>query len=150
MALQVLLHSVGRKAGVAGDRNGELDAVVVAEAVEPIQEVVRRLIAVAADDLEEVVDEDVGNIVIAGIQTADEAAQALVSGDLIFVGRNETNVIMDVEGHRGLGLDAHHIAVFLGSRGVDKLDELFGLAGALFTHDKSDHKKSLLCITSVP
>ena len=59
-------------------------------------------------------------------------------------------MIMDVEGHRGLGLDAHHIAVFLGSRGVDKLDELFGLAGALFTHDKSDHKKSLLCITSVP
>ena len=82
---QILLHTVGGEGRIAGDGDGELHAGRVAEALELVQEIVGRLVALAAGDLEEVVDEDVGNIVIARIQTEQEAAQGLVVGQVVFV-----------------------------------------------------------------
>ena len=73
--LQILLHAVGGEGGVAGDGDGELDAGGVAEAIELVQEIVGRLVALAAGDLEQVVDEDVGNIIICLLYTSTASAR---------------------------------------------------------------------------
>ena len=137
---QILLHTVGGEGRIAGDGDGELHAGRVAEALELVQEIVGRLVALAAGDLEQVVDEDVGNIIIARVQAEQEAAQGLVVGQVILVGRDQTNVIVQVKGHGRLCLDADDAAVILLRSGIDHFDQLLGLTGALFTHDESDHR----------
>ena len=109
-----------------------------------MQEVVGILIADAADDLEQIVDKDVGNIVIAGVEAAHETAQGLVRGNVILVGRNQTSLMIDVERQCGLCLNAHDVARAVRSCVVNELDELLGLTRALLAHDQSNHKKSLL------
>ena len=85
-----------------------------------------------------------GNIVIAGVQAADKAPQALVIVHIILTGVDQTDIVADVIGHVGAGLDAYDAAVLALHRGVDQLDQLLGLTGAVGTHNQSNHKKSLL------
>ena len=81
-----------------------------------------------------------GNIVIARVQAEQEAAQGLVVGQVVLVGRDQTNVIVQVKGHGRLCLDADDAAVILLRSSIDHFDQLLGLTGALFTHDESDHR----------
>ena len=87
-----------------------------------------------------------GNIVIAGVQAAQEPAQAVKRIHIILTGVDQTDVVADVVGHVALGLDAHHAAGFGLHAGVDQLDELLGFTGTVGAHDQSNHKKSLLCL----
>ena len=130
--------------GIAADRNGELDAVLLAEHVQPVQNGLDIAADVDTDDLAQVVDEHVGDVIVAGIQAADEAAQRIVVIQLVFLGVDQTDMIVDIVHHIAAGLDANDVAGLVLSRIVDQFDELLGLARALNAHNKSDHIKSLL------
>ena len=55
---------------------------------------------------------------------------------------------MNVEGELVALLDAHHVAVLAANGLVDHVDHLLGLAGALLTHDNSNHvNHSLMDVT---
>ena len=101
-------------------------------------------------DLAEVVHIDVGNIVIARIQTADEAPQALKRIQVVFTGVDQAHRGLDVVGHVRAGLDADDTAAFFGHGGMNQLDELLGLAGAVVAHNQSNHKRSLLLHICIP
>ena len=59
------------------------------ELIQPIQEVLGLAVAFDLDDLGQAVDKDMGNIIIAGVQTADKALQSGVAGDLILAGLDQ-------------------------------------------------------------
>ena len=65
--LEVLLDALGSQRLVVADGNGELDVVLLTEVVQPIQELLGLVVALAADDLGQAVDEDMGNVVVAGV-----------------------------------------------------------------------------------
>ena len=80
-----------------------------------------------------------GDVVVARIEAADKAAQQVVAVQFIFLGVNETNMIVDIIRQIAVGLDANHVAGLVLRRVVDQFNELLGLAGALHAHNQSDH-----------
>ena len=107
--------------------------------IQPVQELFSLVVALAAHNLGEAVDEDMGNVVVAGIHTADKALQRGIVSDVVLAGLYQADVVMDVEGQLVAFLNADHIAV-LGLNGVvDHLDHVLGLAGALLAHDNANH-----------
>ena len=118
----------------------------LAKGVQPIQELLGLVVAGAGNDLAQAVDEDMGDVIIASVQTADKALQGGIAVDILAAGLHQTDLIVDVISQLGAPLDADDIAV-LGLDGVvDHVDHLLGLAGALLTHDYSNHvTHSLRC-----
>ena len=142
--LQILLHAVGSGRGIGADGGSELDVVLLAEHVQPVQELLGLRVHVVAGDLAQIVDKHMGNIVVAGAQAADKAAEQVVAVQLILLRVNETDMIVDIICHVAVGLNANHVAGLILRRVVDQLNEMLGLAGTLHTHNQSDHSKSLL------
>jgi hypothetical protein len=85
-----------------------------------------------------------GDVIVAGVQTADETAEQIIAVELVFLRVDQADVIMNIVSHVAVGLDANHVAGLVLRRIVDQFDELLGLAGALHAHNQSDHSKSLL------
>ena len=56
-SLEILFYALGSKGGVVADGDGELDVVPLSELVQPVQELLRLIVAVAADDLGEAVND---------------------------------------------------------------------------------------------
>ena len=145
--LHIFPHGVGGGVRIGADGDGDLQVQGGAEAVQPVEELAHLALVVAAGDLAQVVDEDVGNIVIAGVQAADKAPQGLKAVDRELGGVDHAGLVAQVEAHIAGGLDAHH-APDIVLRGVlHQLDELLCLALTRAAHDQSNHMKSLLyCI----
>ena len=97
------------------------------------------MVALAAHDFGQAVDEDMGDVVVAGVQAADEAFQGGIAGDVIIAGLHQADVVMDIEGQLVAFLNADHAAVLGLDRAVDHLNNVFGLAGALLAHDNTNH-----------
>ena len=147
--LEVLLDTIGSQRSVITDGDGELDVVLLTELVQPIQEVLGIVIALAANDLGQAINKDMGNVVVAGVQAADKALQGSVVGDVILAGLDQTNLIADIESQLITALNADDIAV-LGLDGVvDHVDHLLGLTGALLAHDNSNHVYHSLGIITI-
>ena len=91
----VLPQPLGGGILVCADSNGELHIIGVAEPIQPAQEVLYRLQILVARDLAQVVHEYMGNIVIAGVQAADKAPQALVIIHMVLTGVDQTDIIAD-------------------------------------------------------
>lgn len=117
----VLLHALGGGVLVRADGDGELHAILLAEAVQPVKERLYRLQVVAAGDLAEIIHEHMGNIVIARVHTAQESAQAVKRIHIILAGVDQTDVVADVVGHIALRLDAHDTSGLGLHTGVDEL-----------------------------
>ena len=138
-ALQELLHPVGSQGEVGADGDGELDVVLLAKGVQPVQEILGVLVHFPADGLAQVVDEHMGDIIVARIQAADEAPEELVAVQIVLLGVDQADVVVDIVCHGAVSLDANHVAGLVLRRVVDQFNELLGLAGALHAHNQSDH-----------
>lgn len=79
--LHIFTHSIGGGVRVCTDRDSDLQVQRGAEAVQPVEELTYLAVVGAVGDLAEVVDKDVGNIVIAGVQAAQETTQGLKAAD---------------------------------------------------------------------
>ena len=133
-------NPLGGQRLVGADGDGELDVVLLGEAVQPVQELLHRVVGgVRGDDLGQAVDEHMGNIVVAGIEAADEALHKVEAGHIKVAGFHQANLIVNVIGQLGPPLDADDVAVLAVHSGVNELDHLLGLAGALDPHDHSHH-----------
>ena len=137
--LHVLGDALGSQRDISADGDGELDAVLLAENVQPVQEVLGLHVHIALDDLGQAVDEDVGGIEVSGVQTADKALEHIVVGDVVSVRLHQTNLGIDVVGQLAAALNANDVAVLSVDGGIDEVDHLLGLTGALDTHDDSNH-----------
>lgn len=136
---EILLNALGSELSVITDGDGELDLMRLRELIQPIQEVLGLAVAFDLDDLGQAVDKDMGNIIIAGVQTADKALQSGVAGDIILAGLDQSNLIMDVKGQFIAFFDANYISV-LGLNGVvDHINDLLGLTRALLSHNNTNH-----------
>ena len=75
--LHELAHGVGGTVGIGTDGDSGLDLQRGGESIQPGQEGINLAVVGGFCDLAQIVDEDVGNIVIASVQTANEATQNL-------------------------------------------------------------------------
>ena len=96
--LQVVAHTLGGGTLVHAEGHGELHTVCLAEAVQPVQEVLHIGQTVAAYHLGEIVYKYMRNIVITGVQAADEASQALKRIQIIFLAIDQTHAGLNVKG----------------------------------------------------
>src|SRR5699024_11016663 len=94
--------------------------------------------------LAEVINKNMGNIVIARIQTADKAPQRLEAVDVEFRGIYQTGLVAQIKAHVAGRLDAHHASGLRLGGTVHQLQQLLGLALTGAAHNQSNHKKSLL------
>ena len=86
MGLQVLLNLVGDVCGVFGQGNGDVHIVSLGEGCAPGNETLS-CSHIVADGLIQIVDEHVGDVEVAGVQTAQEALEQIGVGDCILLGR---------------------------------------------------------------
>ena len=87
-----------------------------------------------------------GNVVVAGIQAADESLQEVIAAHIVMAGLDQTDLIVNIISQLGPALNADYIPVLAVDSGINELDHLLGLAGALDAHDHSHHSyHSLLC-----
>ena len=137
---EVFLDAVGGQGGIGADGDGELNIVLLGEAVQPVQELLHRMVGgLGGHNLGQAVDKDMGDVVVARVQAADKALQEVIALNIVMAGLHQTDLIMNVIGQLGAPLDADHIAVLAVDSGINELDHLLGLAGALDTHDHSHH-----------
>ena len=85
---------------------------------------------VVVANLQSAVDKELGNIVVAGKHTANEAVKLIGIVNAVFLGIYKTCVIFDIEGELSAAFDADNNTVgFFGSR-VNRVDKGFGFARA--------------------
>lgn len=137
---EILLHALRGQSVVGADGNGKVDAVLLPKIVEPVQELLHAgVLGLHAHDFGQALNKDLGDVIVACVQAADKALEHLKVVNAVFLGVHQTDLIMNVIGQLGVVLDAHHTAALILGGGVDQLDHLLGLAGALDPHDHSHH-----------
>ena len=133
--LHIFPHGVGGGLRIGADGNGDLQIDGIGKGIQPIKERVDILFVVVVGHLAEVVDEDVGDVVVAGVETAQEAPQRLKAADRELGRVDHAGLVAQVEAHAPLRLNADHAAHIGLRRALHQLDELLGLALAGTAHD---------------
>ena len=85
-----------------------------------------------------------GDVIVARVQATDKAAEGVVVIQLILLGINQADMIVNIIRHVAVCLDANYVAGFVLCRVVNHFNELLRLAGALGAHNQSNHTISLL------
>ena len=67
---EIFLQTVARAGGIGCDGDGKVDVLARAERSEHIEKLLQRLVGAIVEDLVEIVDEEMGDVVIAGVQSA--------------------------------------------------------------------------------
>ena len=72
-----------------------------------------------------------GDVIVARVQATDKAAEGVVVIQLILLGINQADMIVNIIRHVAVCLDANYVAGFVLCRVVNHFNELLRLAGAL-------------------
>ena len=94
-SLQEFTHPVRGGGHIAADGHGELNVVLLTEHVQPVQELLRLRIHIDANGLAQVVDKHLRDVIVTGIQTADEAAEHLIAVQVVFLRVDQADIIMN-------------------------------------------------------
>ena len=129
-----------RTLGFDGNADDELDVLLFGEGVEPVDKIAERCGRLVIDHLQEVVDKEMGNIVIAGVNAADQTLEEFIGADGIAGSVYETRLIRNVVRKLLVLFDDNVVAVCRFNCASYQVDQLFGLAGSLQTHDDLDQE----------
>ena len=83
-----------------------------------------------------------GDIEVAGMQTAEEALQHIGVRNAVFLGIHQADTVVDIISQLLAILYADHITGLGGDGVVDGLDQLLGLTGTLQAHNNINHRGS--------
>jgi len=141
ICLEILFNAFCNGIGISGSEDGYLDSAALAETIKPCEKLSNSLIRGVGKYFVEVINEDISNVIVAGMQTGEETAEKLC-GIYTVLGRIDKTCGMGKVISEGLVLfDADYIAaLFLESIG-NKLNESLGLAAALGSENKFNHSK---------
>ena len=136
---EILLDLLGALFPVGAHGDDKLHVLALGVVRQPLDEGhdIRALLVV--DQLVEVVNEEMGNIIIPGMETGDEAFQKFVAADGIAAGVDETGLIGNVVSELAILLNDDHVAVALDHGLADQADQLLRFAGPLQSHDDLNH-----------
>ena len=76
-----------------------------------------------------------GDIVVSGVQTADEASYKLIRADAVRACFDKTGLIRNIEGELLFFLNADNIAVFAGDCLTNQFNKALCLSGTLKTQN---------------
>ena len=144
----VSLDSLGCLSGIIGNGQGDVHIICLCEFSAPQNECFT-FSTVRTDGLVEVVDIDIGNIKVAGMQAAQEALQLILIVDAILLGVNQANAISKIVSQLLAILDTDNVTVCVSDGLVDGSEHLLGLAGALQAHNNMNHWEFLLCCAAI-
>ena len=134
--LQELLDRIGDLFGILGNDDGEADTVDTAELFTPQNEIFNIFHRCVVEQLVEAVDENVGDVEIACVQTADEALQeGQGTCHLVILIFDQTDTAVNIVTQLGAIFNADQAADFIFNCFIDVVDELLGLTCALQTHN---------------
>lgn len=98
-----------------------------------VEEVNKAFIVLAAH-FEGSVDINVGDVVVAGEDTGNEAVKLVIGGDAVMLSVDEAGLVGDVIGQLHALFDANNVAVAFFRAGVDGVDKLFGFSCSLVSY----------------
>ncbi|MPN44009.1 hypothetical protein SDC9_191570 [bioreactor metagenome] len=97
--LKIFLHTLGGQGRVGADGEGKFQAVLIREGAEPIEKILHLGIGcLGRHHFTQTFQEDVGDIIISGVQAANEALKEGEAAHVIIAGVHETDFGMDVIG----------------------------------------------------
>ena len=90
-------------------------------------------------DLEDAIDEQLGDIIVSGQNARHETVEHLGAADVVLVHIQKTRLVVDLGGQLHGFFDHNDVAGAGLGRRVDHVDEGLGLAGTFGANDKFDH-----------
>ena len=131
----IFSYGLADRIGVDGDAYYKFNIFSPGEILEPIEELAEEDGILVAHDLIEIVNKNMGDVVVAGMQAADKALDELIGTGIVRAGFDKTSLIRNVKGELLFFLDAYNVAVFHCDGLTNEVDQTFGLSGTLQTHD---------------
>lgn len=129
----------GHGVGVGGDADDELDVLGIGKAVKPSDESDEGFNGLVTDELIKIVDIKMRDVIIAGVNAANETLEEFIGADVIAAGVDKARLIGNVISQLALFLDDHDVAIAVADGLAHEINQLFCLAGALETHNKLNH-----------
>lgn len=125
----VLLNILADGLGIEGSTYNKLNVFLCGKSVQPAEKLRELLGVLVADNLEEIIDKNMGDIIVAGVKTADEASYKLIRADAVRTCLDKASLIGNIEGELLLLFDANDIAVLTGDCLPNQLNKALGLSG---------------------
>ena len=124
------------------------------EIIQPCQELCDLLLGNLREHLREIVDKHMGDVVVAGMQAAEEALEEIVRAHRVCIvaGVDQARLIRNIVGEFFILFNAHDRTGFLTDGRGDHFHQTFCFAGTFETHDQLDHMSItlLLKVRAVP
>lgn len=136
---QEFLEHFGDGLGIGGDADEELNLLRVGESVEPGDKLHESFLGLVAHELIEIIYVKMRDVIITGVDAADETLEELIGADVISAGIDKTGLIGDVIGELALLFDNNDVAVALVHCLAHEINQFLRLSRAFQTHNKLDH-----------
>lgn len=135
-----LLENVGLdclvcKLGVAGGADYEFDVFLYGISVEPLDEIAEAVGSLVVNELVEIVDIEMGDVVVACANAADKAFNESIAGRAILANVDKTSLIRNIVGELVFVFNNDNVACAVIQRFANHVNELSGFAGSVQTHD---------------
>ena len=121
--------------GIDGDAYHEVDILTGGKFVQPGNESAQSLGRLVPNQLVKVINEEMGYVIVAGVDAADKPFQKLVTAYIVGAGIYEASLIGNVLGKLALFFYADHIAVAVAYSLTYHVYQLLSLSGPFQTHD---------------
>ena len=137
-----------RSFGVGSNADYKFDVFLLGEVLEPVEEFAEHDGVLVAYYLVEVIDKNVGDVIVAGMQAAEEALEEIVRAHrgCIVAGVDQACLIRDIVGEFFILFNAHDRTGFLADSRGDHFHQTFCFAGTFETHDQLDHMSITLLL----
>ena len=123
----------------SGDTHDELNVLLLGEVLEPGHEIDQSIRALVVDELEEIVNKDMRNVIVAGVQAVEHALQEIVGTGRVDTGIDQAGGIGNVIRQLAVLLENNNVTVLCCNGSNDEIDQLFRLTGTLFAQNYFNH-----------
>ena len=136
---QILLEFLGAFLAVGAHGNHELDLLALGIVGEPEDEGHDVCFLTVIDELIEIIDKEVGNVIVAGVDARDKALEKFIGADVVAAGVDQAGLIGNVVSELAFLLDDDHVAFALADSLADKSNKFLRFSGALEPHNDFKH-----------
>ena len=124
---------------ISRDAQHEVNLLSLGEGLKPLHKSDQRIGGLVPYQLEEIIHENIGYIIVACMHAAEHALEQLICINAVCAGINKAGLIRNVIGELALLLNDDHIALTVFYCFTHHVNELLGLTGTLQTHQQLNH-----------
>lgn len=132
---EILFNCFRCRFRVCGDADDEFNAFFFGKGVEPFNKGGKKLRGLVVHKLVKIINKNMGDVIVSGMQAADAALQKLITADVVCTCINQPCLIWNVVSELALFFNYNNISMSFGNGVANPVDKLLGLSGTLETHN---------------